>query len=49
MGVCLLITIVGIIIREIVVLIVKASIVRSLMKYGNHDEAIESLEKGEEK
>lgn len=49
MGVCLLITIVGIIIREIVVLIVKASIARSIMKYGNHDEAIEILEKGEEK
>ena len=41
MGVCLLITIVGIIIREIVVLIVKASIARSIMKYGNHQDLTE--------
>lgn len=48
MGVCLLITIVGFIIREIVALIVKASIVRSLMKYGNRQDISESIEKGAE-
>lgn len=48
MGVCLLITIVGIIIREIVLLIVKASIARSIMKYGNRQNISESIEKGAE-
>lgn len=46
MGVCLLITIVGFIIREIVVLIVKASIARSIMKYGNIKDLPDSIKKG---